>query len=160
MDKDLRLSAPWLTYTNEVKALFGEDPDIKIVYSDDEPTLILMINGEEKAEAIAKLLPTEKVFGNVILKINVVPANVDNGSPEQLFRKAFDKNPVLSYIKTIGDSAIFGGACYVVFKKKVVQFYNDNIADVNGNKNTLLQDIAGEVLTKQNGVFYCTDVAD
>ena len=68
MDKDLRLSAPWLTYTNEVKALFGEDPDIKIVYSDDEPTLILMINGEEKAEAIAKLLPTEKVFGNVIAK--------------------------------------------------------------------------------------------
>lgn len=157
MATNLNLSAPWVTFVHEVQALFGEDPAVNVAFHEDNNILYLFVNGDEKADAITKLLPEEKKFGNVTLKIQVVPANTGKENAEQIFRKAFEGNPVLSYIKTISDGDIFGGACYVVFKKKVIQFFDDNIADVNGNRTTLLQEIAKDVFEDKAGVFFCTD---
>mgnify|MGYP006958177364 CR=1 FL=1 len=44
-----------------------------------------------------------------------------------------------------------------MFENKVVQFYNDQMDDINGNKSTLFQDIAGDVFGYDHGVFYCTE---
>jgi hypothetical protein len=43
-----------------------------------------------------------------------------------------------------------------VFEKKVVQFFNDQLDDINGNKSTLYQDIAKDVFEKHEGVYFCT----
>ena len=37
----------------------------------------------------------------------------------------------------------------------MVQFFADNLADINGNRSTLFETIAAEVIPL-DGVFYCT----
>ena len=43
---------------------------------------------------------------------------------------------------------------YCIFKKEVIQFWNDNLSDYRGNYNGLASDIAKEIL-KANIVQFC-----
>ena len=153
--ENMKLSPPWDTYVNEVKALFGEDPEIKIMYNEDSYTLKLFVDNTDKAEALTKLIPAEKEFGNVTLKIEVVPANSDDLSGDRLFKKAFLGNPIMKNVVTF--ESPFGEVTYAVFEKKVVQFFNDQMDDINGNKSTLFQECARDVFGMEHGVFYCTE---
>ena len=49
---------------------------------------------------------------------------------------------------------------YVVFKNRVVQFFNDNLNDIYGNISTLYQEIASDVFKEISGVNYCTDIEE
>ena len=72
MMANLKLAAPWTIYYEEIKALFSSDPDIQISIDDDEKVVKLYVTGTEKAEALEKLLPAEKVFGNITVRTEVV----------------------------------------------------------------------------------------
>lgn len=152
--ENMKLSSPWQTFVNEVKALFEEDLDIKIKYSEADYKLDIYCEDARKADALTQLLPTEKDFGNVKLKISVIPADVEITKAD-LFKDAFAGNPAVEYVTSYNTP--FGKVNYVVFRNKVVQFYNDQMDDINGNKSTLFQDIAGDVFGYDHGVFYCTD---
>lgn len=151
---NIKLSPPWITFVHELQALFEEDPDVKIKYSEEDYTCNLYVEDARKADALTQLLPTEKDFGNVKLKINVVPADVEETKVD-LFADAFYNNPAVSRIESYDTP--FGHVNYIVFENKVVQFYNDQMDDINGNKSTLFQDIAGDVFGYDHGVFYCTE---
>lgn len=158
----LKLAPPWVTFVNEVKALFDEDPQVRVVYDNDTVELKLYVEDAKKAEAIERLLPEFKNFGNVDLSIIVIPANVGNYDFSrytlgQLFDAAFDGNPVYSFSRDI-DSVFTNVLTYVVFTNKVVQFFNDNLNDIYGNMTTLYQEIASDVFEAGGSVFYCTDV--
>lgn len=157
----LKLAPPWVTYVNEVKALFDDDPQVHVVYDNDTVELKLYVEDAKKAEAIQTLLPENKQFGNVSLTIKVIPANVGNYDFSRytfgrLFDVAFDGNPVYSFSKDI-DSVFMNVLTYVVFTNKVVQFFNDNLNDIYGNVTTLYQEIASDVFDIESGVFFCTD---
>ena len=155
----LNLSSPWVTYVNEMKALFEQDPQITIIYYDEDYTVKLFVESDAKVNALQQLLPETKEFGNVTLKIEVVPANTNAVDPNvALFAAAFEGNPVLEEVRSI--SSVIGTFNYAVFKKEVVQFYNDQLDDLHGNKSTLYQEIAKDVLGQKEGIFYCTDIAD
>ena len=162
----LKLAPPWITYVNKIQALFGNDPDIKIVYDNDEVEVKLFIEDSNKATAISQLLPSEKEIGNVKLKITIIPANGAElndikMSNKQLFDFAFNRSPV--YAKAVEIIGVFNNPMtYVVFKNKVVQFFNDNLADIHGLVSTLYQDIAYELFEDANlrGVFYNTDIEE
>ena len=157
---NLKLSSPWVNFYREIQALFKDDPKIKIDYSEDDKVIKLFVEGEEKAEALMKLLPTERTFGNVTLRIQVVPAN-DAAVPRvELFQKAFEGNPVFSYAKVVEPAPFVFGASYVVFKNKVVQYFNDDLSDVNGLRSTLYQDIAEDVFGVYDGVYFSTEIGD
>ena len=50
-----------------------------------------------------------------------------------------------------------GSFHYAVFQSKVVQFFNDDMSDINGNCTTLYQEIAKDVFSgRAEGVFFCT----
>ena len=67
-DKEvLKISSPWVLYYRELEVLFGEDPDIHIEYDEDENVITFYVEGTEEADSLTQLLPTEKVFGNVIV---------------------------------------------------------------------------------------------
>ena len=155
----LSLSAPWVTYYREVEALFEDDPEVNVVYNEDDNELKLYVNNSTKAEALTQLLPVEKQFGNVTLKITVIPANNTKSTKISLFQDAFKDNPALAYIKTI-DGIFSNPISYVVFEGKVVQYFNDSMADINGVCSTLYQDIAKNVFGEQDGIFFCTDLVD
>ena len=154
----LKLSSPWTIFYRELDALFGKDPEVMVIFYEDELEVKLYVTDAAKAEAIAELLPSEKEFGVVTLKITVVPPNgcsIRNGKIDTL-RAAFSGNPVLSYIRTI--SGVFSNnLTYVVFRNEVVQYFNDSIGDINGLCSTLYQTIAKDVLGDIDGVYYCTD---
>lgn len=80
-------------------------------------------------------------------------------SNKELFDAAFENNPV--YCTAVRIDTIFSNdITYVVFKNKVVQFFNDNLNDLHGNVSTLYQEIAHDVfdMTSLNGVMFCTDI--
>lgn len=155
----VNLSSPWVTFIHEIQMLFGQDPDISIVVDNGDSEVKLYVDNLQKADALTKLLPDHKDFGGVTLKITVIPSNIaTDDSPVAIIRKAFDGNPVLSFATTI--DAKIGSFSYAVFKNEVVQFFNDQLDDLHGNKSMLYQDIAKDVLGNVGGVFYCTDVAD
>ena len=150
-----KLSPPWNTFVSELKALFGEDPDIRITFNEDSYEVRLFVANDEKAEALRQLIPEERIYGNVALKVTVVPANADSTNDADTFEKAFKGNPVLK--KVLRLKTPFGEYDYAVFRKEVVQFFNDDLTDPHGNESTLFEDIARDVFG-DTGVFFCTDV--
>lgn len=151
-----KLSPPWQTYVSEVKALFGQDDEIHILYDDEEKTLKLFVDNDVKADALSRLLPAEKTFGNVKITIEVVPANKDE-VPSRIadIKNAFNGNGAVDFIYDA--ETPFGDMHYVVFEPEVVQFYNDDMSDINGNRSTLYQEIAREILGNADGnVYFCT----
>lgn len=154
---NVKLSAPWMNFYREVVALFGDDPEIKIVFDEDDLVIRLLVEDAIKADALAQLLPAEKEFGNVVVKISVIPANQMQPSKISLIKTAFHGNPAFSYAAS-AEGIFTNPIHYVVFANKVVQYFNDDLGDVNGNRSTLYQDIAADVIGSGEGICYCTDV--
>lgn len=150
----IKLSPPWITFVNELKALFGEDPDIHIQYDEDACEVKLLVGDAAKAEALAQLIPEERIYGNVVLKVTVVPANFTSETQASVVETAFKGNPVLKEVVRLRTP--FGEYDYAVFRKEVVQFFNDDLTDLHGYESTLFADIARDVFGDA-GVFFCTD---
>ncbi len=156
MSEVLKLSAPWVEYYRKINALFGEDPDILVQYEEDENIINLRVTGQDKADALTQILPTEKAFGNVIVKINVIPANKVSTKLE-VFKKAFEGNPIFSYAVAVDTGMSSNTFNYFVFKHRICSFFNDNLGDVNGNYNALYEDVAKEIFEDAGGILFCTD---
>ena len=127
------------------------------------------MNSHEKAEALTQILPCEKYFGTIHLTITVIPSNkalyrrkeVQNEKMTlgDLFYTVFDDNPIVSYIHSV--KGIFSSdMTYIVFTNQVVQYFNDNLGDINGLCSTLYQEIAKEIFEEKEGIFFCTDLPD
>ena len=168
-DVRLKLSPPWVTYVNKLQALFDGDPLIafNVHYeSKDGPSVTLACGNGDKTAALMKLLPDEKEFGNVILRIIIdgTPSNRAFTSVKELFDVAFDKNPAFAYTVTPAEDGYnWVPMTYVVFKNCVVQFFNDNLNDCHGILSTLYEDIAEEVFEEFKeftgaAVYFNTDV--
>ena len=93
---------------------------------------------------------------NIVVKILVLPANAENEDKLTLFQKAFEGNPAFSYGDS-GNNSITSSFNYVVFAPEVVQFFYDNLGDINGNYSTLYQEIAKDVFGEDEGLHFCTD---
>lgn len=151
----MKVSSPWVNFYRELEALFAEDDEVKVVLDEENVKIKMYVENSRKADALSKLIPSEKVFGNVTLTIDVVPANDGELSKAELIQEAFCGNPALSFVWS-ADTAI-GHFNYVVFKNKVVQYFNDDLSDINGNRSTLYQEIAKDVFGSDPGTFYCTE---
>ena len=155
---ELKLSAPWIMYCKQAKALFQKDPTGDVVFDEDNMELKFLVKGEAKANALTKYLPSEKTYGNVTMAINVYPAN-EEPSIADLLHDIFDRNDALKFIHT-NEGPILTGLNYVVFKPAVVQFFADNLRDINGNCSTLYEDLARAVFRQDiPDVAFCTDSA-
>ena len=138
--------------------MFGKDPDIKVEFDEDNYNIKLFVEKEDKANALVEILPIAKVFGNVVVTIEVIPADSNEEKDIlDVYQTAFAGNPVFSYAKQqqLGPFTLD----FVVFKPEVVQFFNDSLADINGNCSTLYQDIAQDIFEEDEGkVYFCTDL--
>lgn len=149
------ISSPWVSYVHRLEALFGPDPDITIEYNHDNDVVSMYVNGQEKADALSKLIPEEKVFGGVRLKIRIVPANLTQKKAD-LIRAAFEGNPLFSETIQVHMEGSSNAFTYVMFKRGVVQYWDDNLGDPHGRVSTLAQNLASEVLITE-GVCFCTE---
>ena len=155
----MKLAPPWVIYYKEINALFGDDPDITVQYEEDTNTINMKVDGQEKADAIVQILPTEKKFGNVVVKINVIPANKPQTELD-VFKKAFEGNPIFSYAVSIDTGMTSNTFNYFVFKHKICQYYGDSLNDPHGNISMLYEEIARDVFEKNESVMFSTDTKD
>lgn len=156
---ELGIVSPWVEHFRKIEIFFAKDPDIRVEYNNDVPCVKIFIDNQDKYEALSRVLPTEKSFGKVILKIKLCPANFEAMSPIDFFRKAFKGNSAVTDIITVPSEAT-GSANdfnYIVCKKEVVQYHNDTLADPHGTCSTLYQDIARDIFGDIGGVYFCTD---
>lgn len=154
----LYLSAPWHVYYKELSLLFEHDKEVRVVYDMDEQVINIYVDNAAKAEAMATVLPMEKEFGNVILTINIIPANKLNlrHTQDSVYKDLFYDNPIVNEVYTV-DGIMTNPITYVVFKKEIVQYFNDDLGDAHGMCTTLYQDIAKRVFNPIDGVHFCTD---
>lgn len=165
-DVKLKLAPPWITYINQLEALFDGDPQIAFNVDYGARTITLACYNGEKNAALLLLLPSEKQFGNIKwnIKIDGPVANKAFTSTSELFNTVFDGNPAFSQcVAPVEEGYFFLDFCYVIFKNCVVQFFNDNLNDAHGLISTLYQDIAAEVFADApyeniESAHYCTDV--
>ena len=158
----LKLSPPWQTFYKEMQAMFGLDPEIWLdAHLDGENKEIdIYVDNPRKADALDRLLPAKKTFGDVSVEIMVIPAKDE--SAIDLFRNAFANNPVFKFADNL-EELFSNPIYYVVFAKEVVQIQNDDIGDRFGLKSTLYQDIAKDIFGTEednfwlSGVHFCTD---
>ncbi len=153
MAENLNLQAPWVLYARKLKALFDKDPDIKVEYNHEDTEVKLYVEDADKANALSKILPECVEFGNIILLITVIPANVSDDYAT-LFQKAFQGNPAVAEIKE-NETVMEDKATYVLFEPEVVQFFSDDIGDYHGISSTLYQEIAKEIF-EDIPVHFCT----
>lgn len=153
--EQMKISSPWVSYVHRLEALFGPDPDIIIAYNQDDNVVSMYVNCHEKADALSKLIPEEKVFGNVQLKIRIVPANLTKKKAD-LIRSAFEGNPLFSEVIQVHPDGSSNAFTYVMFKRAVVQYWDDNLGDPHGRVSTLAQVLASEMLIA-DGVCFCTE---
>lgn len=154
---EFNISPPWEILYNELNALFGEDPEVDVIksYSDKVKKIELLVDNQGKAEALEKILPPYKEYGNVIVFINVKPANVQKDNDASLYKKAFNGNPVLKHIitKDISGSQVN----FFLFRNEVVRFFADNIRDYQGKRSMLFEEIAADIFTDRPGIYFCTE---
>lgn len=154
--EQIRKSPPWETYFNEIAALFANDKGVKVEkdFADGRYVIHLYVEGAAKADALARLLPDEKVFGDIIVSLVVHPANAveDVGS---LLRAAFEGN---EDVVTIAEERMPDGSKvrYVVLNGSICQFFDDNLTSYSGQTTMLLQDVARDVFDPIDGTFFCT----
>lgn len=156
----VNLVAPWIDFYNEIRALFAKDYEVRVDYDYNEDIIRLYVDNPAKAAALSVLLPEERIFGNITVKIAVIPANDRKPSKIQLFRTAFDGNDAFCYTYIPDQEYGAPSVSYVVFANEVVQYFNDDLSDAHGVKSTLYQEIAKDVFEDHDGVYFCTDVVD
>lgn len=159
----LKLSAPWVLIYRQINAMFAKDPDIRVVFDEENAKISLYAADCDKAAALDKILIGEYTFGNVKLSVNVVLPNGSvpktKTSTADLFAAALAKNRALSYIRAI-EGVFSNDITYIVFANEVVQYFSDDLSDINGLCSTLYQDIAKSIFKEIHGVYFCTDVLD
>ena len=154
----LELAAPWTNFLNMIKAMFKKDDEVTVDYNEETQKIKILVDNPDKAEALTKLLPTHKTFGNVVLQIEVIPENSETNELETLMKRAFSGNGAVKDIITTDLTPLSFGAVYTLFAKEVVQFFNDDLTDYHGECSTLYEDIAREIFNVPEGVFFCTDI--
>lgn len=171
----VNLVSPWDEYYHKMKAFFEEDDNVTILYdegADDIKYIKVLVDNPEKAAALDVLLEKKKTFGNVTLIVIVVPTNsvmkdierymnqrADDLQYYGIYDSALLGNENFAFIKQVTGMLGFD-AIFVVFRKKVIQYYNDDLGDLNGMKSTLAEDIARDIFVRYNGVFFNTDTND
>lgn len=160
-----KLEAPWQRFYKKVNALFALDPDIEVgpivaAPNDDAGynyALNITVKKHDKFLALDRVVPEIKEFGNVKLRIILYDVENEYRSDDiDLYKTIFSNNPI---VKDIKDAKIPTGetVAYVRFQPDVVQFFDDDLSDYNGNWTGLAQDIASEFFDNDfRGVFFCT----
>lgn len=162
----VKLSPPWYTFWNKVKATIGKDPSVTVgqLQTGSTPYVIPITTANAaKAQALANILKPFIHIGSLVINVQV---SVPNGqplkpqtpaNPQQLFdmtKTALTGNTLLSSVQK---QAIFPGGPDVVwpiFTPSVVQFPNDDLSDFYHNYNGVASDVFKDVLNLNPGGLY------
>ena len=162
----VKMSPPWQIFYSKIKVMFWNDPEISLFYDEDEQSIKFHVDNPKKAAALECILPESKEFGDVHINISIIPSNMDqynkiisrtfDQADWEIYEDAFKGNPAFYKVRYFETLYV----TYVIFKKEVVQFFSDDMSDINGLTSTLYENIARDILKDTAGVFFCTEHKD
>jgi len=151
-----RLSPPWNTYYNFIKWSIGSDPGVRVLdmreVSSTQYIIQIQANREEKARALATILALRKSFGHVIVDIEVTHNGrgvspyeppLANSDLIRIFNQALGTN---SYFENVKTGGFVVTSIFPIFKKGVIQFFNDDLSDFYNNFNGVAANVFADVL--------------
>ena len=164
MSNNTRIIAPWYEYQKKIVALFSHDPHITIssVYKPEgrevDYAFDIEVRKHEKFEALNRMIPSVKEFGNITLGIQLFDEENTTKKDDiaAICKAMFADNPIVDDVRVVTDQ--FGvQQVYVMFKAEVIQYYRDEFTDYNGLWSGLAQDIAKEIIDNSLGnLHFCT----
>ena len=148
------MSSPWVTYARKLAMLLTAD-DTEVEYNSEKKKVTIRTNSFDKCAAFTKLLPQAVVFGNVILTIDIIPANdIDDVT---MFKHIFANSPIVDKIVTIQPEGTSNPFTYILFKKEVVEYWDDNLGNPHGFMFDLYQNMAENVFEdNHDGIIFTT----
>jgi len=152
----LKLSPPWNTYWSEVNGLFAADAQIKVSpleETDGGYVMKIYVDDQDKYVALTNILPQKKVYGNVTLDIQLIPADASLAAP---LPKSITEDILDCYETALKDTGrmvgkelvqVPGGAeiGYVITECGVYQFFNDDLTTLYGWKTITIEDLFKDV---------------
>lgn len=151
------LSSPWVEHYKKLVTLFGMDDEVgSIEYDDKAKAVTIRVDNQGKAELLGRHLRSEVTFGNVTLRVNVVPGNEPDNRLADM-RHIFEGNPVVSDI-VVTENPVQGETTHVMFEPIVVQYFNDDLSHPDGVRTTIYEELARDVFEDIDGVFFNTEV--
>lgn len=157
------MNPPWATLWSQINAAFAGDALVSVNPPDDSANpfvIVLTVNDYTKAVAIASLLKARHDFGNVSVVVKVCNrqgsqiGGVSPNSADELsliVRVAFNGNLLLTDVVVrdlMGRQRVFP-----VIAKTVIQFYNDDLSELNGNYNAVAAAVLSEICEVEPGGF-------
>lgn len=160
--RNMKLSPPWEEIHSMLQTFFESDSEVAVDREISEDcTLGVVCYSAAKFNALDVLLRKQYEFGNVTFRIDVcMPADsaaVASGDddPAKLMKTALEGNQLFD--KIVIRNIMMSKICYCVFKKEVIQFYNDDLTDLYGYESTLAENIA-RIIFDVEDINFCTEV--
>ena len=151
------ISSPWVTYARKLAMLLTAD-DTTVEYDghdDNKKKVIIRTKSFDKATAFMKLLPSIIIFGNVALYIKIIPAN--ELDTVKLFKTIFGNSPIVDKIVTVQPDGTSNPFTYILFKKEVCEYWDDNLGNPHGFMFDLYQNMAENIFEdNHDGIIFTT----
>jgi len=156
------LNPPWQEHYKMISAFFKNDDEVSVIFDSEKKEVKLYVDNATKAQALDIILKNEVKFGNIVLNVIVVPSNTSEVDADvslmdmnKIIETAFEGNPAVDEIIPV---VLFGiQMTYVICKKEVVQYFNDDIGKYGGFKSTLYETIADNIF-KLDGIYFSTNI--
>lgn len=154
------IEAPWYNYYKKIYNLFSVDIEVTVdedLTENEDGNFEFTISSKNavKLEAIEAILGYGRVFGNVKVLIKYGYENMKEENYSETYKKAFSGNPLFKEVIDI-EMPFHGKSSYVVFKKDIITFYDDNLSDYRGNNHYIVADLVKDVVANTK-LFICTE---
>ena len=159
------LSPPWFTFRNELVATVGKTPGVAVSplveVTGNKLAVDVVTDDFLRGVALASVLAPAQEFGNLTVQVNVATTTgvtytgVTPTSAEQaglLETLALHGNPAFEKV-AVQPATPSGGPdeVFPVFTRTVVQFFDDNLADLYQNTNIVTAQAFRDVLAPEIG---------
>lgn len=168
------LSPPVYTLRSELNVTVGRTPGVAVgpvtQVSEGVYAINVTVQSRPRAVALASVLAPTIAFGNESVRVNVIGpggnrvAPVVPTSPQQAAAQettAFAGNRLFKNAVVAQASPLSPPSVFPVFQPTVVQFYDDNLADLSRNTNLVAAQAFADVLDpRPGGIFVNPSTAD
>jgi hypothetical protein len=167
--KTVTLSPPWWTCYNKIVQTIGSDNQVSIkpMYTEGNNCFIdIMVMNYQKASALAAIIKPTHVFGNITVHVcvfnccceRVKGSLIESSDPViaviETLKAALETN--YYFVKLVNTDEILPpivkdiiGQVVLVLKRRVIQFFNDDISDFYNNYNEVAATVFNEVLVTE-----------
>ena len=156
-EKTLRLSPPWYTYFNLIKHSIGRDRCVEVLDMEEMPSgdfsVSIDVKDRNKALALSAIIVPAKSFGRIDVYTSILHCGRAVTPSEQpqnlrtLIRTVEEALNTNHYFECVKSGRLFGSnIIFPIFKKSVIQFFNDDLSDFYNNFNGVAADVFAEVL--------------